>query len=92
LLSGLLLFMPTPQMAQTLMAVATGGAFFFFYRKGSGLGRSVLLGFGGLILGFILGALIYGVLRSQIPGILPADLVVSWVLYLVLWLAATFLK
>ncbi len=91
-LGGLLLALPSAQMAQTLMAVATGGAFFFFYRKGSGLGRSVLLGFGGLILGFILGALIYGVLLRQIPGMPAADLVVSWILYLVLWLLTTFLK
>lgn len=92
LLTALLVFSPTPQTAQLLMAIATGGTLFFIYRKGSGLGRSVLLGFGGLVLGFGLGTLLYGLLKSAIPG-LPQDyLVVSWVLYGVLWLFSTFLK
>jgi hypothetical protein len=92
-LSAVLALSPTPATAQLLMAMATGGTLFFIYRKGSGLGRSVLVGFGGLILGFLLGSLLYGLLlKSQIPGLPPDYLVVSWVLYGVLWLLSTFLK
>jgi Protein CHAPERONE-LIKE PROTEIN OF POR1-like len=92
LLTAVLALTPTPATAQLLMAFATGGTLFFIYRKGSGLGRSVLLGFGGLILGFLLGSLLYGLLKGAFPA-LPQDyLVVSWVLYAVLWVFSTFLK
>lgn len=91
-LGGAVFFYPQDAALQLAMAISVASTLYFIYRKERKLGRSVLLGLGGLILGFVVGGLLEGVLRSQIPGLPSADVVVSLVTFFVLWLFSSFLK
>jgi Protein CHAPERONE-LIKE PROTEIN OF POR1-like len=93
ILGGTVFFYPQDSALQLAMAISVASTLFFIYRKERKLGRSVLLGLGGLILGFLLGALLDGALRSAaIVGLPIPDVVVSLVAFFVLWLFSSFLK
>jgi hypothetical protein len=92
-LGTLVYFQPTANVLQISMAIATGAALYFIYRKERKLGRSVLLGLLGLVLGFILGGVAFGLLSTQLAGLAIAnDVFVSLVTFLVLWLVSSFTK
>ncbi|MEB3292130.1 MAG: CPP1-like family protein [Synechococcales bacterium] len=90
-------WMPRSDVLQLTMAFATGTSLFFLYRKEHKLGRAVLLSFVSSILGFLLGLAIYALLPASIRVSLPAgemgqNLVISWVVFLVLWIVTVFFK
>ncbi|KAM3103653.1 CPP1-like family protein [Phormidesmis sp. 146-12] len=100
-LGGVVFFYPQDSTLQLAMAVSVASTLYFIYRKERKLGRSVLLGLGGLILGFLIGGLLDGALRSasadislrsQIPGLPMPDVVVSLVTFFILWIFSSFLK
>lgn len=92
-LGTLVYFSPTPAVLQMGMAIATGSTLYFLYRKERKLGRAVLLGLGGLVLGFTLGGLLFGALHSRIAGFpLGDDVFVSLVTFVILWLFSSFTK
>jgi Protein CHAPERONE-LIKE PROTEIN OF POR1-like len=91
-LGGVVFFYPQDSTLQLAMAVSVASTLYFIYRKERKLGRSVLLGLGGLILGFLVGGLLDGALRSQMTGLPIPDVVVSLVTFFVLWLFSSFLK
>lgn len=92
LLGGTVFLYPQAAALQLAMAVSVGSTLYFLYRKERKLGRSVLLGLGGLILGFLVGGLLDGVVRSYVPGLPSPDVFVSLVTFFVLWLFSSFLK
>lgn len=91
-LGALVYFYPQDSVLQLAMAIATGGALYFLYRKERKLGRAVLLGVGGLILGFAIGGLAYTFLLPSIPALPANEIFISWVTFLVLWIFSSFTK
>jgi Protein CHAPERONE-LIKE PROTEIN OF POR1-like len=89
---GVAMLRPDSPALQAVMALATGSALFFVYRKENKLGRSALLGFGGLIGGFLLGGGISHYLRPLIPAMPNVNLVISWTTFTVLWALSSFFK
>lgn len=90
-LAALVLFVPT--IVQLAVILGVGTAFYFLYRKERKLGRSVLLSFGGLIVGLLIGGLLAGLLSSQIPGWrIPTDAFASAITFVLLWLISSFLR
>lgn len=88
---------PRPDVFQLVALAATAGAMFITYQKERNLLRTVLVGFGGLIAGYMFGLLIFSVIpaefRAMIPGgLLSADVFVTWCVCLVLWLLSLFIK
>lgn len=97
ILSTLVAVNPLPGTVQFAGAMATGSTFYGIYRKERNLGRSVLFGIIGLILGYLIGVGLWGLIpiefRSFVPGGAQAlSVVVTWVVCLVLWLTALFVK
>lgn len=91
-LGGAVFFYPQDAALQLAMAISVAASLYFVFRKERKLGRSVLLSLGGLILGFVVGGLLDGLLRSQISGLPSPDVVVSLITFFVLWLISSFLK
>jgi hypothetical protein len=83
---------PDSPALQAVMALATGSALFFVYRKHQKIGRSALIGFGGLIIGFLVGGGISHFLRPLVPALPNVNLVISWTTFTVLWAVSSFLK
>lgn len=88
---------PTPAIVQFAAAMATGSTLYGVYRKERSLGRAILFGFGGLIGGYCLGIGLWGALPGNLQAMVPGgagalDVLVSWVIYLLLWLVALFVK
>ena len=92
LLGGLVVLSPTDAMLQLAMAVSVGSTLYFLYRKERKLGKAVLLGLGGLLLGFAIGAALNSFLSVYLPVQLGAEVFVSLVTFVVLWLVSSFLK
>ena len=92
LLGGLVVLSPTDAVLQLAMAVSVGSTLYFLYRKERKLGKAVLLGLGGLLLGFAIGAVLESFLKVYLPVQLGAEIFVSLVTFVVLWLVSSFLK
>lgn len=81
---------PALQMA---MVLATGSCLYFLYRKEKQLGRSVLIGLLGLLLGVIIGGLLAVPLAGALAGInVRPDQFASIVAFVILWLVSSFLR
>ncbi len=94
-LSAIALFYQTGgnQFLQLLLVVGVGISVFFLNRKESRLGRSVLLTFGGLVIGLIAGTLIASLLLSQIGSIaVSPEQFSTLITFILLWLISSFLK
>jgi Protein CHAPERONE-LIKE PROTEIN OF POR1-like len=96
-LASIIGFWPRADVLQLAMAFATGTSLFFLYRKEKKLGRSVLLSFVSSVLGLLLGVAVYAllptVIRSSLPGVEAGqNLVISWIVFLVLWIVTIFFK
>ncbi len=96
-LATLVALNPLPATVQFVGGMATGSTLYAIYRKDRNLGRSVLFGLLGLILGYVIGVGLWGLIpnefRSVVPGGAQAlSVVVTWVVCLVLWLTALFVK
>lgn len=92
LLGGLVVLSPTDAVLQLAMAVSVGSTLYFLYRKERKLGKAVLLGLGGLLLGFAIGAALESILKVYLPIQLGAEVFVSLVTFVILWLFSSFLK
>ncbi len=92
LLGGLVVLSPTDAVLQLAMAISVGSTLYFLYRKERKLGKAVLLGLGGLLLGFAIGAVLESVLKVYLPIQLGAEVFVSLVTFVILWLFSSFLK
>jgi len=97
LLGAIVALNPRPETIQLVAALATGSTLYALYRKKRQLGRSVLLGFGGLVLGYLLGPALYAVLPLGVQSLVPGgkmalDVMVTWSICLVLWIVSLFLK
>lgn len=97
MLATLVVLNPLPATVQFVGAMATGSTLYAIYRKERNLGRSVLFGLIGLILGYVIGVGLWGLIpnefRSVIPGGAQAlSVMVTWFVCLVLWLTALFVK
>lgn len=78
---------------QIAMLLATGSCLYFLYRKEKQLGRSVLIGLLGLLLGVIIGGLLAIPLASVLAGIgLRSDQFASIITFGILWLVSSFLR
>jgi Protein CHAPERONE-LIKE PROTEIN OF POR1-like len=77
---------------QTWMAIATGAAIFFVYRKENRILRAALWSFGGLALGFVIGLPLAKALSTTLPANILNGPLVSWVVFAVLWLVSVFFK
>jgi len=91
-LGALVYFYPTDQVLQIAMALATGTTLYFLYRKERKLGRAILLGVTGLLLGFAIGGVAYTLLLPSLPMLPSNEIVISLVTFLVLWLVSSFTK
>ncbi|MER3435750.1 MAG: molecular chaperone DnaJ [Leptolyngbya sp. ERB_1_1] len=91
-LGALVYFYPTDQVLQIAMALATGTTLYFLYRKERKLGRAILLGVTGLLLGFAIGGVAYTLLLPSLPWLPSNEIVISLVTFLVLWLVSSFTK
>jgi Protein CHAPERONE-LIKE PROTEIN OF POR1-like len=85
---------PTPDTFQLIAMVATGAALYGTYRKERRLGRAALVGFGGLILGYLLGIVLWAILPKEFKMMIPGglDVMLTWSVCLVLWLLTLFVK
>lgn len=82
----------TPAVQLTLI-LGVGSAFYFLYRKEQKLGRTVLLSFTGLLVGLLLGGLVYGLVSTQLLALaIDTDVFASAFTFLVLWLISSFLR
>lgn len=91
-LGALVYFSPTDAVLQIAMALATGSTLYFLYRKERKLGRSVLLGVAGLLVGFAIGGVAYTFLQPYLGGLFSNEVLISLVTFLVLWLVSSFTK
>ncbi|HEY9617073.1 MAG TPA: CPP1-like family protein [Microcoleaceae cyanobacterium] len=78
---------------QLAMVLATGSSLYFLYRKEKQLGRTVLIGLLGLLLGVIMG----GLLAIPLAGVLPilrmgSEQFASIIAFVILWLVSSFLR
>jgi Protein CHAPERONE-LIKE PROTEIN OF POR1-like len=88
---------PTPEVFQLVSLLATGGALYGTYRKERRLGRAALVGFGGLILGYMLGIGLLSLLPMEFRAMIPGggfsgDVLLTWCVCFVLWLLTLFVK
>ncbi|EKQ67742.1 DnaJ-class molecular chaperone with C-terminal Zn finger domain [Leptolyngbyaceae cyanobacterium JSC-12] len=82
-----------PNAVQLALILGVGAAFYFLYRKEQKLGRTVLLSFAGLLIGLVVGGLLYGLIYSQFPAfVVGIDEFASAFTFLVLWLISSFLR
>ena len=95
-LSALVVLTPPPNSAnvvQMALILGMGASFYFLYRKERKLGRTVLLGFLGLVGGFLVGGLLSTFLPVQVTSVLPnPNVLVSVVTFFILWLVSSFLR
>ncbi|MBW4469147.1 MAG: CPP1-like family protein [Stenomitos rutilans HA7619-LM2] len=92
-LSALVIAVPTANVIQMALILGMGTSFYFLYRKERKLGRTVLLGLLGLVVGFLAGGLLGTALLPQIASIgLNANAFVSVVTFVILWLVSSFLR
>ncbi|MBD2081403.1 CPP1-like family protein [Leptolyngbya sp. FACHB-17] len=91
-LGTLVYLYPTDQVLQVSMALATGTALYFLFRKERKLGRAVLLGVAGLLVGFAIGGVAYTLLQPSVPMLPPNEIFISLVTFLVLWVVSSFTK
>jgi hypothetical protein len=91
-LGALVYFYPEPSVLQVAMAIATGSTLFFVYRKERKLGRSVLLGVGGLVLGFVLGGILYPLIEPHVFNMPLNEVFISLVTFFILWVFSSFTK
>jgi hypothetical protein len=82
---------------QTWMAIGTGAALFFVYRKERRVLRAILFSFGGLVLGFVAGMPLAKAVLPQISLLssspsLAAGILVSWLTFGLLWGISCFLR
>ncbi len=91
-MGALVYFSPTDAVLQLGMAIATGSTLYFLYRKERKLGRAVLLSLVGLVIGFMLGGIVFGALGTQVSSFLQDNVFISLVTFLILWLVASFTK
>lgn len=90
-LVALVLFAPTA--VQLAMILGVGATFYFLYRKEQKLGRAVLLGFAGLILGLLIGGGLFGLLGTTLANTrLTVDAFASIMTFVILWLISSFLR
>ena len=88
---------PTPDVFNLIALLATGGTIYGIYRKGRHLGSAVFAGFGGVVLGYLLGVVVLSLLPAGALGVVPGgafsgDVVRTWGICLVLWLLTLFVK
>ena len=87
---------PTAEVFNLVAFLATGGAIYGIYRKGRHLGAAVLAGFGGVVLGYLLGVIVLSLFPSVLAlvpgGAFGGDVVRTWGICFVLWLLALFVK
>ena len=88
---------PTTEVFNLIALLATGGTIYGIYRKNRHLGAAVLAGFGGVVLGYLLGVIILSLLPAGAAGTIPSgalsgDVVRTWGICLVLWLLTLFVK
>jgi hypothetical protein len=92
-LSALVVAVPSANVVQMALILGMGASFYFLYRKERKLGRTVLLGLSGLVVGFLAGGLLGTALLPQIASIgLNANAFVSVVTFFILWLVSSFLR
>lgn len=90
-LGAIAIFAPTA--VQLTLILGVGAAFYFLYRKEQKLGRTVLLSFTGLLLGLLVGGLLYGLISAQFPALaIRTDVFASVFTFFVLWLISSFLR
>ena len=79
---------------QLILVAGVGISVYFLNRKGSKVGRAVLLTLGGLIVGLVLGALIASPVLSQFTYLrnLTANQFSALITFIFLWLISSFLK
>ncbi len=83
------------KLLQMTLVLGVGAGFYFLYKKENKLGRAILLGVTGLVLGYILGGLLEALFRPQLALIgfsSPLPLFATVITFLVLWLMSAFLK
>lgn len=82
-----------PNVLQLALVGAVGSSLYFLFRKERKLGRAVLLGMSGLILGFVVGGLLVGLLQTQLLALgLQPEVIVSIFTFFILWLVSSFLR
>ena len=82
-----------PSLLQMALVAGVGSSFYFLFRKERKLGRSVLLGLGGLVIGFVIGGLLGSLLQVQLLGLgVRPEVFVTVFTFLILWLFSSFLK
>lgn len=92
-LGAAVLFAPSFSTLQMALVAGVGSSFYFLFRKERKLGRSILLGLGGLIVGFTIGGLLGSLLQVQLLGMgLRPEVFVTVFTFAVLWLFSSFLK
>lgn len=78
---------------QLVLVAGVGINVYFLNRKGSKVGRAMLLTLAGLIFGLLLGALIASPVRSQLPNLnLTENQFSAIITFVFLWLISSFLK
>jgi len=92
-LSALVIAVPSANVVQMALILGMGASFYFLYRKERKLGRTVLLGLSGLVIGFLAGGLLGTALQTQITSVgLNPNAFVSVVAFFVLGLVSGFLR
>jgi hypothetical protein len=91
-LGTLVYFSPAPPVLQVAMTTTTGSTLFFVYRKERKLGRSVLLGVGGLVLGFAIGGILYPLIEPHVFSMPLNEVFISLVTFFILWVFSSFTK
>jgi hypothetical protein len=90
LLGASLLAVNSPAFA---LALGLACSVYFLNRKEKKFGRSLLLSFGGLILGVSLGLYLGGLMLGQLQGVgLAAETFAAWFSLFLLWLISSFLR
>ncbi len=90
-LIALVIFVPTA--VQLAMLLGVGSTFYFIYRKEQKLGRAVLFGFAGLIVGLLIGGGLFSLLGTALASSrVTIDAFASAVTFFILWLVSSFLR
>jgi hypothetical protein len=86
-------FVATESLLSLLMSLATFGAVYFVYRKERNFGRALLLSFISLVIGVILGYLVFaGFKSSNISVFVSSEQIAATATYLILWITSSFLR
>ena len=81
------------QTIQTIWILAAGTTFYFLFRKERKFGRSVLLTFGGLVLGLAAGYLLMNPLQDSVRAIgKEPDAFATLIMFVFLWITSSFLR